>query len=151
MKVPTSKDWQDLPKRMNCFTVRSAVMLDLDTGKIIRHYSANTKIAVVQKYVTPDCTYYRTAEASENSLNYAFKASAFGMPDESAPSAPTRKVVPNNPKKYSTRPGGNPKSLSPKKNKKSAKEASSKDGKKKPSMSWLKKLFRKGKDASKNS
>ena len=151
MKAPTSKDWQDLPKRMNCFTVRSAVMLDLDTGKIIRHYSANTKIAVVQKYVTPDCTYYRTAEASENSLNYAFKASAFGMPDEPAPSAPTRKVVPNNPKKYSTRLGSNPKSLSPKENKKATKETSSKGGEKKSSISWLKKLFRKGDNAPKDS
>lgn len=91
MKAPNSDDWLDLPKRMNCFTVRNAAMYNLNTGKIIQYYSANTKIAVVQKCVTTEGTFYRTAEAAHHYLNYAFKASAFGLPDEKAPSAPSNK------------------------------------------------------------
>lgn len=77
--------WEDLPKPMNCFTARNATMRDLNTNKIIQHYSANTKIVVVQKCVTPVATYYRTESAKLNRLNYAFEASAFGLPNESAP------------------------------------------------------------------
>lgn len=79
--------WEDLPKPLNCFTVKDTVMTNLNTGEIVRHYSTNTKIVVVQKCVTPKCTYYRTAEAFYNYLNYAFEASAFGLPNEKAPSA----------------------------------------------------------------
>lgn len=79
--------WEDLPKPLNCFTVTNTTMVNLDNGKVIRHYSTNTKIVVVQKCVTPECTYYRTADAYFNKLNYAFKADAFGLPNEKAPSA----------------------------------------------------------------
>lgn len=81
-------DWQDLPSRKNCFTVRNAVMRDLDKNKIVRYYSANTKIAVVQKCVTEKETYYRTESAKDHGLNWAFEASAFGLPNEAAPPAP---------------------------------------------------------------
>lgn len=81
--------WVDLPDKKNCFTVRNATMVNLNTGKIIRHFSANTKIVVVQKCVTPTCTYYRTADAAHHYLNYAFEASAFGLPNEKAPSEPS--------------------------------------------------------------
>lgn len=79
-------EWEDLPERMNCFTVRNATMINLNTKKPVRHYSANTKIVVVQKCVTPEKTYYRTESAAYNFLNYAFEAEAFGLPNENAPS-----------------------------------------------------------------
>lgn len=91
--------WQDLPERKNCFTIRNAAMINLNTGEIIRHYSANTKIVVVQKCVTPDCTYYRTQDAAHHYLNHAFEASAFGLPNEVAPLVPTGDSHPNNSKK----------------------------------------------------
>lgn len=78
--------WEDLPEKKNCFTVRNAAMINLNTGKTVQHYSANTKIVVVQKCVTPECTYYRTEGAVHHYLNYAFEASAFGLPNEKAPS-----------------------------------------------------------------
>ena len=84
-------NWEDLPERKNYFTVRSASMVNLNTKKVVRTYPANTKIAVTQKCVTPEGTFYRTGEAEYNYLNYAFKASAFGLPNEKAPSAPSSK------------------------------------------------------------
>lgn len=82
--------WEDLPERKNCFTVRNATLVDLDTGEIIQYYLANTKIAVVQKFSIPGKTYYRTADAACRSLNHAFEASAFGLPNELAPSVPSQ-------------------------------------------------------------
>lgn len=79
--------WQDLPKPMSAFTVRNACMIDLDRNKIVQYYSANTKLRVVQKCITPTTTYYRTAPATEKGLNWALKAAAFGLPNEHAPSA----------------------------------------------------------------
>lgn len=87
--------WEDLPKPLNCFTVRNATMVNLNTGKIVNNYSANTKIVVVQKCVTPKGTYYRTREAAYNYLNHAFRASAFGLPDEKAPSEHSANNKPN--------------------------------------------------------
>lgn len=132
--------WVDLPERKNCFTVRNAVMINLNDGKIVRHYSANTKIAVVQKCVTSDCTYYRTAEAAHHYLNYAFKASAFGLPNEVAPSEPSL-----SPKK------DNSTLLSPKKYKREKKASSSKDGESKGHMGWVKKFLRRANGKAKNS
>lgn len=80
-------EWQDLPKPMSVFTMRSAEMIDLDKRKIVQYYSANTKIRVTQKCVTPEATYYRTSSAAEKGLNWAFKAAAFGLPNEVAPPA----------------------------------------------------------------
>lgn len=84
-------NWQDLPERKNLFTVKNTVMINLNNGKIVQHYATNTKIAVVQKCVTPEKTYYRTQDAVHNYLNYAFEAEAFGLPNEKAPSAPLPK------------------------------------------------------------
>jgi hypothetical protein len=81
--------WEDLPERKNCFTVRNASMINLNTGKIVRQYVANTRINVVQKCNMSGKTYYRTSEAAHHYLNYAFEASAFGLPNELAPSAPS--------------------------------------------------------------
>ena len=75
-------EWKDLPKRENYFTVKNTAMINLNTGKTVRQYCTNTKIAVVQKCVTPDKTYYRTYDAYHNYLNYAFEAEAFGLPNE---------------------------------------------------------------------
>ena len=132
-------NWVDLPKPLNCFTVMNTAMINLNTGKAVYHYSTNTKIVVVQKCVTPECTYYRTSEAAHHYLNYAFKASAFGLPNEVAPSAPSSK-----PNSYHH---SNTKSVkrtpSPTKKQKSIqKTAGSKGGERKQSWSWLKRIFR---------
>ena len=87
-------NWQDLPDKKTVFTLRSAVMKNLNTGEIIRHYSRNTRIDVVQKCVTEIGTFYRTRSAEQNNLNWAFEASAFGLPNDVAPSAPSRNVLP---------------------------------------------------------
>lgn len=83
-------EWKDLPERKNLFTVKNAAMINLNTGKTVRQYCTNTKIAVVQKCVTPEKTYYRTQDAAHHYLNYAFEAEAFGLPNEKAPSAPSK-------------------------------------------------------------
>lgn len=131
--------WEDLPKPLSCFTVRNATMVNLNSGKIVNNYSANTKIVVVQKCVTPKGTYYRTSEAAYNYLNYAFRASAFGLPDEKAPSEHSIHTKPNSSnvklKKSETR------TLPVKKTKNSPKATSPKDGEGKKHAGWLKKLF----------
>ena len=85
----TQYKWEDLPEPKNCFTVRNAAMVNLNNRKIIQHYSANTKIVVTQKCVTEKGVYYRTDSAAHHYLNYAFEASALGLPNEFAPSAPS--------------------------------------------------------------
>lgn len=87
-------NWQDLPDKKTVFTVRSAVMKNLNTGEIIRHYSRNTRIDVVQKCVTEIGTFYRTRSAEQSNLNWAFEASAFGLPNDVAPSVPNKNVLP---------------------------------------------------------
>lgn len=82
--------WKDLPEKKTVFTVRNATLKNLNTGKIIQHYSRNTRIDVVQKCITEDNTYYRTSTAAYNNLNLAFEARDFGLPNEAAPSVPTQ-------------------------------------------------------------
>lgn len=131
--------WKDLPKRENYFTVKNTAMINLNTGKVVQHYATNTKIAVVQKCVTPEKTYYRTQDAVHNYLNYAFEAEAFGLPNEKAPSAPSPK-----PEGKSTL---NSKSVA-RKSKPIAKQTlnqkatTPKGGEEKGRFSWLKKFFR---------
>lgn len=79
--------WQNIPVQ-NLFTKRNAVMRNLDNKKIIQYYSANTKIQVVQEAQFDGVVYYRTASARDKNLNWAFEATAFGLPNEPAPSAP---------------------------------------------------------------
>lgn len=88
-------DWKDLPERKNCFTVRNAATRDLKTNKIVQYYSANTRITVVQKCITGGNTYYRTRSAVEQGLDWAFEASAFGLPNEAAPLEPSVKPSPS--------------------------------------------------------
>lgn len=133
--------WEDLPKPLNCFTVKNTAMVNLNTGKAVRHYATNTKIVVVQKCVTPDCTYYRTNEAYHHYLNYAFKASDFGLPDEVAPSAPSPKTDSLGPSTNSQKP----KKLAPtsvKKQTSSKKAVTPKDGEEKRFWSRVKGIFR---------
>ena len=131
--------WEDLPKPLNCFTVRSATMVNLNTGKIVSNYAANTKIVVVQKCVTENGTYYRTNEAAHHYLNYAFRASAFGLPDEKAPSA--HSSDPNSLRKHTTI--SKSASRKPTKKQKSVqKTAAPKDGEEKRFGSWFKRIFR---------
>lgn len=132
-------NWKDLPKPLNCFTVRSATMVNLNTGKIISNYAANTKIVVVQKCVTEKGTYYRTNEAEHHNLNYAFKATDFGLPNEVAPSEPSSKF------NSSTHSNAKPMARTPKSVKKQTfaqKTANSKDGERGQKRSWLKRIFR---------
>lgn len=88
MPIPTSRDWQDLPKPKNLFTVRNAEKINLNTGENLMYYSAGTKIVVTQKCNLPGKTYYRTETAALHDLSHAFEASAFGLPNEIAPLAP---------------------------------------------------------------
>lgn len=81
--------WETLPEPLRLFTKRNAVLLDLTNGRIVQHYSANTKIQVTQRCVHGDKTFYRTESAASRSLNWAFEASAFGLPNELAPSVPS--------------------------------------------------------------
>lgn len=133
-------NWEDLPKPLNCFTVRNATMVNLNTGKIVSNYSANTKIVVVQKCVTPKGTFYRTREAENNYLNYAFKASAFGLPDEKAP--PVHSSKPNSLEKTLKHTPASLTSRPVKKQKVSQTVASSEGGEKKPRKGWLRNIFR---------
>lgn len=143
--------WEDLPKPLNCFTVMNTTMVNLNTGKTVRHYSTNTKIAVVQKCVTPDCTYYRTSEAAHHYLNYAFKASAFGLPNEEAPSAHSSS---SNSLSKSTLNSKQPATRTQKPEKKQTsvqKTATPKDGEEKRFGSWIKRIFRRKNGKAKNS
>lgn len=132
--------WEDLPKPLNCFTVRNATMVDLNTGRIVNNYSTNTKIIVAQKCVTPKGTYYRTREATYNHLNHAFRASAFGLPNEKAPSVPSTNSRLNSShvklKKSGTR------TLPTKKTKNSPKAVASDGGEEQRHGGWFSKLFR---------
>lgn len=128
--------WKDLEKPMNCFTVRNAAMKNLDTGKNVQYYSANTKIMVTQKCVTSNGAYYRTDSARAHSLNYAFEASAFGLPNEHAPSAHPNISQNNNPVPEI-------RTLLPAKKQKLVQEvASPKDGGARRPKGWLAKLLR---------
>lgn len=132
--------WEDLPKPLSCFTVKNTTMVNLNTGKIVSNYSTNTKIVLAQKCVTENGTYYRTREAAYNYLNYAFKASAFGLPDEKAPSAHSTHSKPNSSnvkrKKSETR------TQQTKKTKIYATFVTPKDGEGRRHGGWLSKLFR---------
>lgn len=116
--------WKDLEKPLNRFTVMNTMMYDLNTGRGVRHFSTNTKLVMIQKCVTPECTYYRTAEAKKHQMNYAFKAAAFGLPNEEVPSAPL-----------------SPNSIS-KKRKTDPKVDLPKDGVGRRPKSWFNKIFR---------
>ena len=133
-------EWKDLPERKNYFTVKNTAMINLNTGKTVQHYCTNTKIAVVQKCVTPEKTYYRTQDAVHNYLNYAFEAEAFGLPNEKAPSVPSTHSKPNscNVKRKKSETHTQP----TKKTKNTPKTVASNDGEKQRHGGWLSKLFR---------
>lgn len=130
--------WEDLPERKNLFTVKNTAMINLNTGKAVRQYCTNTKIAVVQKCVTPEKTYYRTYDSFHNCLNHAFEAEAFGLPNEKAPSAPLSSMdIPTSSSVSASR--------TPKPNKKQIPVQNSEspnDGGGKRSFGWLRKLLR---------
>lgn len=128
--------WENLPKKTTMFTVRNATLRNLNTGEIVQHYSSNTRIDIVQKCVTEKNTYYRTQSAEHHNLNWAFEASAFGLPNEKAPSAPVNslKVKPNSVPLHTT-PGT-------KKQKSTKKSSTPQDGGAMEIISWLKKIFR---------
>ena len=148
MTPPNSKDWVDLPKPLACFTVVNTAMVNLNTGKIVRHYSTNTKIVVVQKCVTPDCTYYRTFEAAHHYLNYAFKASDFGLPNEKAPSVHSSK--PNSLNLHTSNSDNSVTRMPKEKQISSQKVVSPKDGEGRHLEGWLKRIFRRNHGKAKN-
>lgn len=130
--------WEDLPERKNLFTVKNTAMINLNTGKAVRQYCTNTKIAVVQKCVTPEKTYYRTYDAFHNYLNYAFEAEAFGLPNEKAPSAPSCSMdIPASNSKSAVRT-----SRPNKKQTAIQKPKSPKGGGEKGHFGWIRRLFR---------
>lgn len=136
--------WVDLEKPKNVFTVRSAAMYDLRNKKMIQHYLANTKIQVVQKAIFNGETYYRTESAKTRGLDWAFKATAFGLPNEAAPSVPSPKSdslghLANSRKSRSSAP------TSAKKQTVIQKAARPQDGEGKR-RGWLKKIFRRKND-----
>lgn len=128
-----TREWVDLPKTKNCFTVRNAAMIDLNSLEPIRYYSANTKIAVVQKLVTDRDTYYRTNSAKEGGLDWAFTASAFGLPNEIAPSAPSVSPI------RVTKP--EPRINKPAEKQKGIQKILPEDGEARGGEGWLKRLF----------
>ena len=102
----------------------------------MQYYSANTRITVVQKLVTENGTYYRTASAAKHGLNWAFEASAFGLPNEVAPSAPRQHPPkPTQPALSHT--------TGTKKQKIIQKEPAPKDGEKPAKKNFWRRLFRK--------
>lgn len=131
--------WQDLPEKKNVFTVRSATMRNLNTGEIVQHYSANTKLSMAQKCITENGTYYRTYSAAHHDLNWAFEASALGLPNEKAPSEPSTKSVPYS---LSKRKPVSRTLTTAKKQKPTQKRTSPKGGEVKQHIGWLKRLFR---------
>ena len=136
-------EWKDLPERKNYFTVKNTAMINLNTGKTVQQYCTNTKIAVVQKCVTPEKTYYRTQDAVHNYLNYAFEAEAFGLPNEKAPSVPSTNSKPNscNVKQKKSETHTQP----TKETKNTPKTVASNDGEKQRNGGWFSKLFRRKK------
>lgn len=120
-------EWQDLPKPINAFTTRNTKMKNLNTGEVIQYYSANTKIVVAQKAVTPSGTFYRTRSAEHHCLNWAFEAAALGLPNEVAPLALD----------CSTQTAGS----RSEKTKISRREATSKSGEKHPFHALLRRFF----------
>lgn len=81
--------WQDIDS-VSAFTKRNTTMRNILTKEIIQYYSANTKLTMVQKANYGGTTYYRTASARDKDLDWGFEATAFGLPNEAAPSAPSR-------------------------------------------------------------
>ena len=143
-------EWKDLPERKNLFTVKNAAMINLNTGKTVRQYCTNTKIAVVQKCVTPGKTYYRTQDAAHHYLNYAFEAEAFGLPNEKAPSAPSIKPKSIGFSTFKTPPAT--RTHKPGKKQTSTQQiVLPKDGGARRPKNWLKRLFRRNHGKTKNS
>lgn len=141
IKPPREEDWVDVTP-INAFTSRNTVMYNLNVGKVVQHYSANTKIVVVQKYVSESGTYYRTASAKYNNLNWAFEAPALGLPNEKAPSAPSQEFFPLSKKSPKTTPKKR-KTTSAKKQTTTKTAVGSKDGEGQGRhLDWVSKLFR---------
>lgn len=134
-------EWKDLPERKNLFTVKNTAMINLNTGKTVRQYCTNTKIAVVQKCVTPDKTWYRTADAVHHYLNYAFAAEDLGLPNEKAPSAHSIKSNTMDKSTLKSMPISRTKASAQNKHS-SKKVASSDDGERKHIRGWLNRIFR---------
>lgn len=128
--------WKDLDEPINCFTIRNAKMMDLRKRTEIQQYSANTKIVVVQKCILPEGTFYRTKSAKERGLDWAFRASAFGLPDDKAPSVPS-----NSPETLS-KPATRTHRPEPLKQKNVQKTSQPKDGEAKRHAGLLKRLLR---------
>jgi hypothetical protein len=134
--------WEDLPARKNCFTVRSAALYDLSKNHVVRYYLANTKIQVVQKTTANGVTFYRTETAAHNGLDWAFRASAFGLPDDYAPSAHPKKKIDSLSHSVISLTPKSATSTSVKKQTVNPKAEAPKDGEGNRRIGWLKKLFR---------
>lgn len=143
--------WEDLPERKNLFTVKNTVMLNLNTGKTVQHYATNTKIAVVQKCITPEKTYYRTQDAAHHYLNYAFEAEAFGLPNEKAPSVHSSKSNSLSKSTSNSKRSANRTQTPNKKQTSSQKVILPNGGEGVRHRNWLSKIFRRKNGKTKNS
>lgn len=131
-------EWTDLPKPLNVFTKRNAIMRDLAKNKVVQYYSANTKIRVEQKGNFEGKTYYRTQSAKDNGLDWAFEAAAFGLPNDVAPPVHIPSYSLNSHTTEKQKPDETPKTEPPK----GGEEATAK---KKPRFGLFGKLFGKRK------
>lgn len=138
-------EWKDLQGKMNCFTVRNATMFDLNTKKPVRCYSANTRITIVQKCVTGKSTLYRTGYAKENGLDWAFEASAFGLPNDIAPLAHKPKLLSNERPDKTPQPDEKQTEQIPIDPPTSGEEDNGKELEKREKMGLLRRLFRRNK------
>ena len=88
--------WEDLPEKTGFFTSCACNLWNLDDGKVVQTYSANTKIDVVQFTTVDGEKYYRTDYSKSKNFNWAFKVGDLApiisepMPiPEPEPSAPS--------------------------------------------------------------
>lgn len=86
--------WKDLPKTYGLFTRRSALMVTLDSKKLVQQYAMNTKLNVVQYTIFNDSLYFRTSTARDKGLNWAIKSDAFVLPLDLASLVPTPNLSP---------------------------------------------------------
>lgn len=90
--------WEDLPQKTGLFTAHKCSLINLDDGKVIQTYSANTKIDVTQTTLVDGIKYYRTDYSKSKGFNWAFRAEDFVeiKPAEPEPSAPTDNPINSN-------------------------------------------------------
>ena len=136
--------WKDLDKRTGLFTKRNATMVDLSNGAVVQYYSTNTKINVVQETIIDGIKYFRTETAAGQSLDWAFKAFDFDLPNELASLGPSKDYL--NESSYDKKTHSENKTkILPKKQESSKSEEGISEDRKWSLASAFKRFFRKSK------